>query len=167
MVVIFYIFVNTTSNFEIRRMLYHVDFIIVSRKCKVVTFVFEMQLWRRFPLKEFSIKIDHFILKQIIFPKRRFRLETNTFQADKMSLSQIKLKSDQNITYWRKYGIFALRDSLWIDWTCRKVTNHVFVFSKRKRIIETLKRKYEKGGYTMQHNNYVFALLNIYLLNLS
>jgi hypothetical protein len=64
----FIYFENSTPNIEIRRVLCYVYLIKVSRKRKVVIMVFEMYLWRRFLDSELSLEMDHFIMKQIIFP---------------------------------------------------------------------------------------------------
>jgi hypothetical protein len=56
-VLFFIYFVNSASNIENRKMLCDVDLMKVSTKRKVVIIVFEMLLWRRFPVNEFSVEI--------------------------------------------------------------------------------------------------------------
>jgi hypothetical protein len=81
-------------------MLCDVDLIKVFRKRKVVIIVFEMLLWWRFPVSEFSVELNgpfHFFLQ--FSSKQRFRLKTNTcmFQVDIRSRDEKRLRSDQII----------------------------------------------------------------------
>jgi hypothetical protein len=92
-------------------MLCHVDLINIFRKRKVVMIVFELYLWRRFPVTEFSEEMVRFMMKQTFFPPIFIRTAIqikNTFYVDIWSRNQLKLKSDQNISYKRKYMIFIL-----------------------------------------------------------
>jgi hypothetical protein len=72
-------------------MLCDVDLIKVSRKPKVIILLFKMLLLRRFPVSEFSVEMDRFIMKQIIFP-------LNFILTAIQSKNEIRLKSDQKIS---------------------------------------------------------------------
>jgi hypothetical protein len=68
-------------------MLCHEDLINISRRRKIVIIVFDMQLWQRFPVSEFNVEMDRFMVKQTFPPsnfhiKRDSDIKTNTFLVD-------------------------------------------------------------------------------------